>query len=130
MDLFITSDANAESGLGEVVYRISGPTRKHFAAKDYGASLHGVGVVLMCRNPALKFKQRIKFVKKEKTLYLDIMLDLDQMRVATPEERQQIVIQRILKEVPEIIARKAIPDFNQEEFACDLQAWFASMDSS
>jgi hypothetical protein len=55
------------------------------------------------------------------------MLDLDQMQAATPEERRQMVIQRILREVPEIIARKGIRDFDRDKFSSDLKTWFDLM---
>src|SRR5205807_1477689 len=94
MLLRITGDVNAESGAAETVYEISGPTEDYFAPRDYGTGLHGVVVVLMCRNPALNFKRRIRFVRKDKELYMDVMLDLKQMSQATRGLRRRIIAER------------------------------------
>jgi hypothetical protein len=85
MHFRITSDVNKESGVGEVVRELSGPTRKHFVSRDYGSGLPFMGVVLMCRDPALDFKRRIRFAKKDRTLYMDVMLHLPDM-ISLPHE--------------------------------------------
>src|SRR5689334_2516327 len=109
LHLGITCDANAESGVGIVVNEISGPTRKHFAAKNYGIGVHGIGVVLMCRDPELNFKRRLRFSKKDKMLYMDIMLDLNQMRQAEHGVRKRIVVERLADEVPAVLHKYSIP---------------------
>ena len=123
MHLRITSDANAESGVGEVVFEISGPTRKHFVSKDYGVGLLGVAVVLMCRNPELNFQRRLRFARKEKTVFMDVMLDLEQTRHADHERRKRIVVERLAEEIPAVLRKYSIQDFDEARFAEDLKSW-------
>src|SRR5437016_3849264 len=98
MHLRITCDANAESGVGIIIDEMSGPARKHFISKEYGDGLKGVVIVFMCRNSDLNFKQRIRFSKKDKTLYMDVLLDLKHMIQATPQERKRTVINSLADE--------------------------------
>ncbi len=128
LHLRITSDANEESGVGEVVDEISGPTRKHFATKSYGIGILGIGVVLMCRNPELKFKQRLTFSKADKRLSMDVMLDLAQMRQADHQGRKRIIRERLAEEVPAVLRKYSIPDFDEERFVADLKHWLAEID--
>jgi hypothetical protein len=123
----ITSDANEESGVGQVVDSTSGPTEDHFKNKNYGTGLSGIGVVLMCRDPRFNFKRRIRLAKKDKRLYMDIMLDLDQMKYNSPQARREIILQRIAKEVPEVLAKYQLTNFDRERFVFDLHTWLASI---
>ena len=132
----ITSDANENSGVGKVVDEISGPTRKHFE-RDYGPGVNGIGVVLMCRDPWLKFKRRIRFVKKDKkmpyfdkTLYMDIMLDFPQMRELSHEQRKAIILQRLGDEIPTILRKYAFKDFDEPRFVDDLKSWLKEIGGS
>src|SRR4030095_12577886 len=125
MHLRITSDANAESGVGRVVNEMSGPTRRHFVPKDYGVGLLGIAVVLMCRNPELNFRRRLRFARKEKTVFMDVMLAVEQRRQADHERRKRIVIERLLDEIPAVLRDYAIRDFDEVRFGQDLKSWFA-----
>ena len=127
MDVVITSDANAESGIGDVVFELSGPTSEYFLTRDYGAGLLGVVVVLMCRDPGLRFHRRVRFVKKEKTLYMDVMLDLDEMSRATREVRRQIVTTRLLSEVPSVLGKYSLGDSDGARFEHDLKDWLGQV---
>ena len=126
-DLFITSDANSESGVGEVAVEICGPTRKHFATRNYGAGLRGIGVVLMCRNPELNFKTRLRLSKKDKRLSMDIMLDLAQMHDADHNGRKQMICERLTEEIPAVVSKYPIGDFDDARFAEDLKAWLTEI---
>jgi hypothetical protein len=127
MYLRVTSDANAESGVGEVVGEISGPTRRHFVPKDYGVGLAGVVVVLMCRDPERNFKRRIRFARKEKTVFMDVMLDLALMRQADHGARKRIIRERLAEEIPAVLRRYAVADFDEERFVTDLKSWLAEI---
>jgi hypothetical protein len=127
MQLRITGDVNAESGVGQVIDEISGPTRRHFVPKDYGDGLSGVGVVLMCRNPELNFTRRLRFARKEKTVYMDVMLDLTQMRQATHEVRKRIICERLIEEIPAIVRKYSLADFDDALFEQDLKAWLSEI---
>ena len=117
MLISITSDSNKESGVGEVVDEISGPTKK------YGVGLLGIGVVLMCRNPDLNFKRRVRFSKKEKILSMDIMLALDQAKQFVHKEKKNMIVDRILVEVPAVLQKYSISDFDKKSFLNDLEAY-------
>ena len=123
MRVLITCDANQESGVGEVVGETSGPTVQHFALKNYGTDLKGICMVLMCRNPDLNFKRRVRLAKKTKTLYLDVMLDLDEMRAVIHEERRRIIVGRLAREVPETVAKYCLKDFDLRRFTDEFRAW-------
>lgn len=124
MRLNILSDANWESRVDLVLNALSDFNyRSYFQERDYGTGLIGVTVVFMCRDPALNFKQRIRLSKKEKKLYIDLMLDLSEMTSADQTTRQRLVAGQLLKEVPEIISRYKIEDFDRSRFLADFQAW-------
>jgi hypothetical protein len=127
MHFQITSDANQESGVGEVVGELSGPTHKHFVPRDYGSGLPRIGIVLMCRDPALNFKRRVRFAKKDQTLFMDVMLHLPDMIPLRHDERRRVVIQRLVREIPEVLAKYEFRDFDQTRFESDLRAWFSSI---
>ncbi|MFT3684298.1 MAG: hypothetical protein QM783_05120 [Phycisphaerales bacterium] len=113
--------------MAEVIYDISGPTEDHFRSKEYGVGLAGIGVVLMCRNPELNFKRRIRFSRKEKILYMDVMLDLAQMRESHHNERKQIVFARLIEEVLAVVRKYSISEFDDARFAEDLKEWFVEI---
>src|SRR5437016_2600480 len=123
MHLRITGDTNAESRVGEFIDESSGPTRQFFAPKDYGKGVVAIAVILMCRNPELNFKRRIRFDRKDKNLYIDVMLDLMQMIQATPELRRKIIAERLMEEIPAVVHKYSIRDFDEARFTEDLKAW-------
>lgn len=127
MHVRITSDANAESGVASIVYEISGPTRHYFAAKSYGLGLLGLVIVLMCRDPELNFRRRLRFDRKKETVLMDIMLDLTEMRNADHERRKQIVLERIAAEVPEVLKKYSISEFDEPAFVADLKSWLSEV---
>jgi hypothetical protein len=126
MRFMITSDANQESGVGEVVYDVCGPTHQHFLPRDYGSGLPQLGVVLMCRDPLFNFKRRVRFSKKDQALYMDVMLHLPDMIPLTHDERRRVIVQRLLFEIPEVLTKYAFRDFDQPRFESDLRAWFST----
>ena len=129
MHFRITSDANFESGVGSVVDEISGPTRRRFASADYGAGLVSIVIVLMCRDPALDFKRRIRFSQKDKALSMDVMLNLEQMRNAKHEDRIKIVFERIANDVSDAIAKYSLVGFDDNLFKNELNEWFQKISS-
>ena len=121
----ILSDSNAESKLDKVLDDLSDVGyRTHFAERDYGDGVAGVTVVFMCQDPDLNLKRRIRFAKKEKKLYMDIMLDLPQMKVADYATRMKMVIERLLAEVPETVSKYKFDDFDTEQFISDFRGFF------
>ena len=121
----IVGDSNIEAGLSEVLHAKSASGfEEYFSDKFYDDSGLRLGVVLMCRDPELKFKQRISISKKDNTLYLDLMLDSEQMERADLATRKQIVGEKIVNEVPQIVAKKKFKDFDLPRFSRDLREWF------
>ncbi len=127
MRLGILADVDWQSKIDRTVLELADfKFRQHFEPLDYGEGLAGLTVIFMCRDPAHNFKRRLKLSKKERSLYMDIMLDLESMKSATPEARKREVAQRLFDEVPEVLSGYKITNFNRDAFVADLQAWINS----
>lgn len=100
---------------------------EHFERRDYGKGLQGLTVILMCQDPELSLKRRVRHSKKESKLYMDIMLDLPWMISAKPEERKKEIVTRLYDEVPEVLSRYQIPDFDKERFVRELRSWLDAL---
>ena len=101
--------------------------RKYFSEQNYGSSLDGITVVLMCQPPNLNLKQRIRLSNKEKKLYLDIMLDLPQFLKIDQKEREKIIVNKLISEIPPIIIKYKLEDFNLARFNKDLGYWMSKI---
>jgi hypothetical protein len=99
---------------------------EYFREKFYGEGLLGVTVLFMCQDPSLNLKRRIRLSKVERKLYLDIMLDLPTMKAADPLSRKRIIANLLRKEVPEVISKYKISDFDSSRFIADLDKWVES----
>lgn len=98
-----------------------------FGERNYGDGLHGITVIFMCQDPNLNLKRRLRLSKKEKKLYMDIMLDLPTMKEADSTQRQKIIADRLAVEVPEVLAKYKIDDFDKVRFDTDLNDWITSI---
>ncbi|MCY2928379.1 MAG: hypothetical protein NTV86_02585 [Planctomycetota bacterium] len=126
MELDILCDVHWESGIDKVVGDFSSPNcRRMFESQDYGTGLGGIVIVLMCRNPSLAFKQRIRFVRRERRLYMDIMFDLDAFRQMGADERRRDVARQLADEVPAILRKYSIVGFDRERFVADWRGWLS-----
>lgn len=122
MRLVITSDADWESRVGTTLDKLTDfPAFEQFDEIDYGPGLDCVGVVFMCLDNDLGLTPRIKLSKKKKAFYMDIMLDLEQMKAADQNQRQRVIAQRLYDEVPAILSQRRIPGFDQARFVADLR---------
>ena len=120
MVIFITSDSNREAEIHTVISKIkSQGIADYFGVKNYGNDLVDVSLFLICRDPQYNFKQRIKFKKAEKRLYIDIMFDLYEMVNAGMETRQKIVVHKLINEIPPIIEKYKFKDFDLVKFEAD-----------
>ena len=125
MRFFVTCDADIESGLNELLNALNRDGfGKYFEDRFYDDSGVKITVVLMCRDPRWNFKQRIRFSKKENKLYTDIMLDIAVMSSVDLAMRKRIVSERIVNEVPQIVAKYKFKDFDLPRFTSDLREWF------
>lgn len=122
MRLFITCDIYWESRVDWVLEALyESGYKSFFEEQDYGSSINSLVIILMCRDSYLNFKQRIRFSKKEETLYMDIMLDLEQFMKNTQKEREEIVVDKLISEVPLIIAKYKFRDFDLLTFEKDFK---------
>ncbi|HEV7646129.1 MAG TPA: hypothetical protein VGO50_19490 [Pyrinomonadaceae bacterium] len=125
MRIDILSDSDLEAKLGDVTSVLNDTGfYKVFETKQYDDANISICIVLMCRDPIHKFTQRVRFSKKENCLYMDIMLDLDQMKHANDDLRKRIVAEKMLDEIPAIIGRYKNIDFDLQRFLFDLKNWF------
>ncbi|WP_154668129.1 hypothetical protein [Pseudoduganella violaceinigra] len=128
MRLNILADAEWDSGVGCVLDWLS--TTEYwtlFQKRSYGAGLDGVSIFLICRNPEYGFKRRIRHSKKEKKIYIDVMLDLNEIATTTPAERRFKILSKLRLEVPEVIGRYKIDGFNSRLFLSDFEEKFSEL---
>jgi len=88
---------------------------------DYGPGLAALVMVLICRDPELGFKQRVRHAKATNTLYVDIMLELQFFVKATHIERRRKIYEQVLSQVRQVLEKRRIKDFQSERFLDDLQ---------
>lgn len=127
MKFDITSDTNYETKISDHV-TTQFPSREvedWLYFKNYGSDLVDIFIVLMCRNPERNFKQRIRMDRKNKALYVDLMLDYDYfVSDITQEDRVNIVAKKIIEEVPPIVKKYKLRDFDLDLFMADLKEYF------
>jgi len=129
MDFVVLCDADWESRVSKVVSALSDTGYLHFFQEhSYGESLKGIVVALICQDPDLNLKRRIRFSKVEKTIYMDIMLDLNLFKKLEQKERNKIAIEKIIAEVPLIIKKYKINDFSLAKFMADVNNFFKKVD--
>jgi len=122
VDFFITTDSWWETKIDKVADVIIDKGAKlFFYKKNYGGSVNKIAIILMCREPQLKFKQRIRFLKQEKILYMDIMLDYYKFMDVDQKTRERQVAEKLIAEVPAIIAKYKFPDFDLPKFEKDFK---------
>ena len=96
MRFTINADNSQETRVGSQVAS-EFPAREledwlHF--KNYGNDLVDVGIILMCRNPEYNFKQRIRMDRKNKILYIDLMLDYHYFVSDIPKKIGLVLLQK------------------------------------
>ena len=122
MRVNILCDASWAAKIDKILDALSDTNYRHFfEAKNYGSSIEGVVIFLMCLPSEYNLKQRIRFYKKEKTLYLDLMLDLALFKQIGQEEKNKIVAVKMINEVPQIIKKYKFKDFDLMKFEDDLK---------
>ncbi|QIF01782.1 hypothetical protein [Roseimicrobium sp. ORNL1] len=120
MDVFLSSDFNWEAKLDHATRVLD--TQHHFESLDYGPGLAGLRIILNCRNPELGHKQRVRFTKADKTLGIDVMLHLPEFIRVPHAQRRAIIAREVLSEVPKVLRKYALPDFDTEGFLAELEA--------
>jgi hypothetical protein len=121
MHFRLTGDIASESGLGALIGELSGPMRQYFVPKSYGEGLLGVVAVLMCQDSKLDLKQRIRLSHKEKKLYIDIMLDLAEIRSMNDLKRKKAVFDQLISVIANELQKRPTLDFDSAHFLEDLR---------
>lgn len=85
-------DIYEDSGLKNLIHELN--LKKFFEDKDYGNNSVEFFFVINC----LKFpvKNRIRFAKKDKVLYWDVILDYDTIKDAAIKEKRRILANSII----------------------------------
>ncbi|RZF55980.1 hypothetical protein EXE30_04055 [Acinetobacter halotolerans] len=123
----LMSDTSLGSGVLEAKQHIT--TTQFYRlieSENYGSDLNGIAIVLMCREENSMFKQRLRFSKKEKVLYMDIMLDYDKFSILSHKQRISEICRVLLTEIPLIVKKYKFKDFDLDLFINKLNYWFES----
>jgi hypothetical protein len=117
-------DVEWESRVDQVLNKFSDlGYRRFFEERNYGSTLDGITIVFNALPAALHLKQRIRHSKKEKKLYIDIMLDLEQFKQIDQAAREHIMAQKLVTDIPPIVAKYKFEDFDLPRFEADLKKW-------
>ncbi|WP_437922386.1 hypothetical protein [Sphingobacterium sp. LRF_L2] len=127
-DLFITSDAWWESKMSKVLGALTDTGfRAYFYEQNYGTSLTKIMIDLVCLDPEYNKKQKARFSKNDKELSIDLVFDLALFMRITQEERNRIVLEKLIAEVPAIIAKYKFEDFDLPTFEKDFKKWMSKI---
>ena len=121
----LISDTFFSSGILEAKQRITNnQLHKIIESEIYGDDLNGIVICLMCCDPDIIFKRRLRFSKKEKVLYMDIILNHDQFSVMSHEQRISEICKILLEKIPLIFKKYKFNNFNSSKLMKNLEDWF------
>ena len=112
MRVNILSDSNWESKLEHATRVLD----CRALGGDYGPGLNAIVIVLMCRDPELGHKQRVRLRHAEATLYIDVMLDLPFFVAATHAQRRARIASEVVAQVSEVLGKRRISGFDASMF--------------
>lgn len=125
MRFAILGDSHWEARLDEISEALAdGKFREFFEDRFYDDSGLKISVILMCRDPRLEFKRRIRYSRSENKLYMDVMLDFNEMKQASSVNRKRIVAEKVMTDVPQTVAKYKFKNFDLKRFSQDLLEWF------
>ena len=127
MDCTILGDCDHDSGLPDVLLWLSCPEQEEAFARDYGEGLDSIVIDLVCSKHIVDVKPRIRHAKKEKRLYMDIILVYAEFVSATAERRKEIVLKRLLEDVPRVVRKYKFSDFETEGFISDFNRYYSDL---
>ncbi|MBP2543060.1 hypothetical protein [Acinetobacter guillouiae] len=123
----LLSDTDSESGVLIAKQKItSNGFNKYVTSDNYGSDLNGIVIILMCRKPEIVFKKRLRLSKKEKVLYMDIMLDYDLFNNMAFEQRITQICKTLLVELSQVLKKYKFQDFKSNELIKKLENWFVN----
>ncbi|MCY0914176.1 hypothetical protein [Massilia antarctica] len=127
MDFKFLGDYDHDSGLLGVTDWLYRHGYREAFAKDYGDGLRSITVILLCSKHTMHLKPRIRHVKKEKSLDMDLMLPYPEFPGATKDERIKKVLTAILDEVPRNVRKYKFADFDTELLISDFNKYFSDL---
>ncbi|MGE8531655.1 MAG: hypothetical protein ACN6N1_12255 [Acinetobacter guillouiae] len=123
----LLSDTDSESGILIAKQQItSNGFNKYITSESYGSDLNGIVIILMCRKPEIVFKKRLRLSKKEKVLYMDIMLDYDLFNNMAFEQRITQICKTLLVELSQVLKKYKFQDFKSNELIKKSENWFVN----
>ncbi|MGR2920127.1 hypothetical protein [Acinetobacter sp. 1125_18A] len=123
----LLSDTDSESGILIAKQQItSNGFNKYITSESYGSDLNGIVIILMCRKPEIVFKKRLRLSKKEKVLYMDIMLDYDLFNNMAFEQRITQICKTLLVELSQVLKKYKFQDFKSDELIKKSENWFVN----
>jgi hypothetical protein len=127
MKLFLSGDVDWESGADVVRSELAKFDEVPFLAeRPYGSLVQEVAIFLICQREELGLRQRVRLDRKNRILYMDVMLDLNSMKTASQQERRRIVATRLVDEVSRVVSKYASNEFNAAMFSSDFRRWIES----
>ncbi len=121
----LLSDTDSESGILFAKQKItSNGFNKYITSENYGRDLNGVVIILVCRKPEIILKKRLRLSKKEKMLYMDIMLDYDLFNNMEFEQRVTQICKTLLVELSQVLKKYKFEDFKSDKLIINLENWF------
>ncbi|WP_151811434.1 hypothetical protein [Acinetobacter bereziniae] len=121
----LLSDTDSESGILFAKQQItSNGFNKYITSENYGSDLNGVVIILVCRKPEIILKKRLRLSKKEKMLYMDIMLDYDLFKNMEFEQRVTQICKTLLVELSQVLKKYKFEDFKSDKLIINLENWF------
>lgn len=94
MKIEITGDYFADSGIEMLLDELYSKLTKNFKKKIYSDIEPDVFIVVICQPHKLSLRR--KFIKKDNTLYYDIILDYKHIKEASISEKQNIMALAII----------------------------------
>lgn len=117
MRVSILADTNWESKIDHALKVLS---LQEAFDRDFGSELAAITLVLNCRDPELRHKQRIRHDKSTKTLYVDVMLDLRYFVQATHTQRRAKIAEQAVVQLGAVLAKRRIVLFDVSLFLAQL----------
>lgn len=123
MQIVFGAEIAFESQANIVMDKFTDSIIDYFEDKFYSQELRRLGLIIICRPKAPHIKQRNRYVKKEGTFYLDIMIDYEKMINANRVTKEILFWQGLSQLLPFIYKlKKKISDLDAEKFQIDVES--------
>ena len=120
MDFRIALEWDEECGLSmRNMYPLREAIEAHFQQKCYGTSVKKIWIVLGFQ--VKDYKQRKRYVKGERMLTFDILMDFQAVRNAQIEEKKKLVRAQLIETTEELLKKYKFEDFATDSFIVDFK---------